>query len=226
MPSQEPPTQEAGSPHVCKHCQGTFYCYRKARRYCSPKCYQGARSAAVSVEPCPQCGQPVRTKGAGHGRQRKFCSVDCRALYLSQEQHPNWAGGRGLDSQGYVRVSVGHGERVREHRLEAVALLGRPPRIDEHVHHRDRDKTHNKPANLEVLTPQAHGQLHGLERRPKPPIVCAECGQLRKHQAKGLCKVCYNRANLEARQQRDPEGTKEAIRASNRRYYLKRKQTP
>ncbi len=226
MKAQEPPERGTGSPHVCKHCQGTFYAYRKARNYCSPKCYQEARAAAVPVTPCPQCGQPVRAKGSGLGRQRKFCSVDCRASYLSQERHPNWAGGRGVDSQGYVRVSVGRGERVREHRLEAAPLLGRPPQADEHVHHKDRDKMNNKPSNLEVLSPQEHGQLHGQERCPKPPIVCVECGRLRKHQARGLCKGCYNRANLEARRRRDPEGTKEAIRASNRRYYLKRKQTP
>ena len=42
-----------------------------------------------------------------------------------------------------------------EHRVAAEAMLGRPLRPGEVVHHRDGDKLNNDPMNLEVLPSQA-----------------------------------------------------------------------
>lgn len=71
--------------------------------------------------------------------------------------HPRWKGGRWLDSDGYVVIWTPDGWR-REHRVIAGAAEG------EVVHHRDRNKANNNPANLEVLRSHAeHMRIHAQE---------------------------------------------------------------
>ena len=52
-----------------------------------------------------------------------------------------------------------------EHRVVAEALLGRPLRADEHVHHIDQNKHNNAPENLLVLSASDHLALHAKLRR-------------------------------------------------------------
>lgn len=73
--------------------------------------------------------------------------------------------GRRLSRDGYVIFS---GSRVRgspllEHRVVAAAMLGRQLHEGEVVHHRNGDKTDNRPENLEVLSGHSeHGKRHQL----------------------------------------------------------------
>jgi len=77
-------------------------------------------------------------------------------------------GGRGIDSAGYVRVTLPDGRRVREHRLVAAEMLGRPPLPTEHVHHGNENKQDNAPTNLEVLAPSEHARIHAPSVSPNP----------------------------------------------------------
>ncbi len=152
---------------VCGHCAVEFRSYRPGTKFCSPTCYHAARSAAVPVVPCAHCLAPVRAKMHG-GAREKFCSAECSREYHRRENHPNWKGGRGIDSAGYVRVTLPDGRRVREHRLVAAGMLGRPPLPTEHVHHGNENKQDNAPTNLEVLAPSEHARIHAPRVSPNP----------------------------------------------------------
>jgi len=92
-----------------------------------------------------------------------------------REKSGKWKGGRFVDGGGYVRVlppddyqgKLVHGGRyVHEHRLVAEQHLGRLLTTEEQVHHRNRDRADNCPANLIALPSlSAHRRLHVAEKR-------------------------------------------------------------
>lgn len=64
-----------------------------------------------------------------------------------------------------------------------------------HIHHKDGNRRNNDLENLELIKGTEHGQLHGKQggRPGKGIISCADCGEMKLHHAKGLCKTCYCR---------------------------------
>lgn len=56
---------------------------------------------------------------------------------------------RFIDRKGYVQVRVGD-EWIYEHRLVAMAMLGRPLLVGEAVRHRNGVRSDNGPENLEI----------------------------------------------------------------------------
>lgn len=99
----------------------------------------------------------------------------CKRLGLSTQRtgprsghlHPDWKGGRTIVG-GYVYIWTGDHPMatkagyVAEHRLAMAAKIGRFLRPDEVVHHIDRDKQNNDPANLMLFPTNAEHLKHEL----------------------------------------------------------------
>ena len=62
-------------------------------------------------------------------------------------------------TKGYLRVTAGPCRWQYVHRIVAEALLGRPLRRDEEVHHRNGDRRDPRAANLLILGSSDHGWL-------------------------------------------------------------------
>lgn len=85
------------------------------------------------------------------------------------EQSPNWQNGFTISTHGYKHLLTSDPNRTNryepEHRLVMAKVMGRPLTSDEVVHHINRDKTDNRPENLQVLSRQEHAALHAAEDR-------------------------------------------------------------
>ena len=106
---------------------------------------------------CLYCGKEYN---AGESCQ-KFCSRGCygKSRGKGKDCH-NWKGGKHLDAGGYVRITVGVGERVHEHRLVMEKHVGRQLKRSENVHHINGDKTDNRFENLQLMSIEEHSKLH------------------------------------------------------------------
>lgn len=62
-----------------------------------------------------------------------------------------------IDSKGYPCICAGPLRMIRIHRIIAAAMLGRPLKPDEDVHHRDGNKLNFAPENLRVMGHKEHG---------------------------------------------------------------------
>lgn len=82
---------------------------------------------------------------------------------LSGESNPAWKGGRFIDEKGYVRIYIGNKQYKTEHRVVVEQYLGRTLAKDEHVHHKNGYRNDNRLENLEILSRQEHGKLHGKD---------------------------------------------------------------
>lgn len=60
---------------------------------------------------------------------------------------------------GYKYYNISD-KQVKEHRIVAESIIGRPLTSDEVVHHIDRNRQNNHPSNLRVMTQSEHMALH------------------------------------------------------------------
>lgn len=73
--------------------------------------------------------------------------------------NPAWRGGRRVRRDGYVILWTNKGERL-EHRVVMESVLNRPLSDSEIVHHINRNKSDNRPENLQLMTQGEHMKLH------------------------------------------------------------------
>jgi hypothetical protein len=161
---------------VCRQCGGTFMVrpYRKhSATFCSRRC--GALGTVSKREPhrlkairgkiahnnqgmtksCLQCSKIFRLSPS-RLESKHYCSQNCYTQ--AQKSNP-------LPLKRYKRVTV-DGIRVLEHRHVMEKQLGRKLLTHEQVHHKDRDRHNNDPANLEVLDIVEHGRISASHRGP------------------------------------------------------------
>ena len=79
-----------------------------------------------------------------------------------REKHQCWKGGKKI-WQGYVYINKGRNHPmadkdgyVAEHRLVMAAIIGRPLKPSELVHHKNGMRDDNSPKNLEIVTRRKH----------------------------------------------------------------------
>ena len=78
----------------------------------------------------------------------------------SFENNVNWKGGKRLTKDGYVRICIGSGNTILEHKLVAEKALGRKMKSSELVHHINGDRTDNRNQNLLICDRKYHGWLN------------------------------------------------------------------
>lgn len=140
---------------------------RRAKRFCSRKCAKSVTKKPPSlILTCPTCSGLFAVRDWKRKRgQRIYCSQSCARQPKILSKHPRWKGGRCLDTSGYVLVSVGDGEQIREHILIAEKALGKPLPDGVVVHHHDGDRSNNDPSNLVICENNAyHMLLHKRQR--------------------------------------------------------------
>jgi hypothetical protein len=84
-----------------------------------------------------------------------------------RDNHPRETGEWQLNKvSGYMEKRI-NGVHYYQHRYIMEQQLGRPLRVDEHVHHRDGNKANNVPENLEVMSESDHHKEHMTPERAK-----------------------------------------------------------
>lgn len=68
-----------------------------------------------------------------------------------------------------VRYMDGTQTTIQQHREIMEDVLGRELLTEEHVHHKDGNRTNNCPSNLEILTKSEHARQHAFELRGRRP---------------------------------------------------------
>ena len=151
--------------------------------FCSPECtrlwrreyYSGENnpnySDATEIIQCSNCGKNVEVSQYRLTRSKYlFCSIECRAKFLSRENAPNWRGGTWdtpypSEWNGKLRKMI----RDRDNRqcqlcFRHESSLGRKL----HVHHIDLDKTNCVESNLISLCQACHTRVHNqLKSNPE-----------------------------------------------------------
>jgi|OpeIllAssembly_1097287.scaffolds.fasta_scaffold509159_2 hypothetical protein len=143
----------------------------------------GKRTGRMFIDQrCVKCGT-VRTIAIPNIRQHlkigDYTGM-CHSCFMHQqlEDSPAWKGGKGINTDGYAwRLVKDHPfanaiGRVAEHRLVMEKMLGRYLETWESVHHKNGNRTDNRPENLELWTRRYH--VDGVRVSDIPPH-CPTC---------------------------------------------------
>lgn len=112
--------------------------------------------------------------------RRMYCSKTCadiakRGICVSPKtqfkigdnagnKNFNWRGGtRHVNACGYVVIWTPDGKKL-EHRHIMERSIGRKLASNEHVHHKNGNKTDNRIENLEIISDVEHGRMHAYQR--------------------------------------------------------------
>jgi len=153
---------------------------------------------------CAQCGTPLYYYPSQIAKSdQHFCDRHCLGKWHSLQtgtKAMHWRGGTRRDRQRIMWHLPWHPRAINgyiyRYTLIAEWKLGRRLRDGEIVHHIDGDQTNDHPDNLEVMTQSDHARRHfTLNRWSRDFDQCRACGSAeRKHEGRGLCTRCFQRA--------------------------------
>ena len=122
----------------------------KGRAFCSLLCYGISQRKET---PCVVCGSPILAS-----KHARTCSRACSNKYRTGIKYKI---GRPLKDKVKnqralkIRLINQRGTKCQRCGFAKLEIL--------HVHHKDRDRTHNELDNLELICPNCHAEEHYLE---------------------------------------------------------------
>lgn len=157
--------------------------YGENHRFCTQECYFEylRKQSPEAYRKCKRCDKEFRTNPAYIKRRENaglFCTKECFVLYRKENLK------RSIGKDGYISING-----VREHRIVMEKHLGRKLLKDEHVHHKNHDKTDNRIENLVILSNSEHRREH---EKDIPEKKCLDCGLLCKPMSHNWkrCRPC------------------------------------
>lgn len=155
--------------------------------------YPGDTPLRLKYKECPTC---IRAQEWGLDKPPRVDPIDWSVVENGWPKSIVLPYGRQLDDNGYayVRKSDSSGPIVAEHRYVMEIMLGRELERGESVHHRNGDRSDNRPHNLELwTTPQRWGQRATdvaadiVSRLPEPELqqFMARVAELRRYTPAG-----------------------------------------
>ena len=139
---------------TCEICSKVFerresYFNHRPARFCSATCRNSYFSSMKSVSKCKNCSVKVYGR---KGYKRRYCGQKCYWQHLKSSYQER--------STGKYKTIIVNGKRIREHRHIASIILGRKLKEGEIVHHKNHDRSDNRPQNLEVIMQSDHIKRH------------------------------------------------------------------
>ncbi len=142
----------------CPICGKEFHREREDHMYCSEVCrYEGLKKPREARQ-CLECGTQLPDGTAK--RSQKFCSKSCAVKYNNARRigfEEKELGAKQRAPHGYTIIKVGRGYPgalstgwILEHRKVIAEKIGRPLTSSEHVHHKNGNRSDNRPENLEL----------------------------------------------------------------------------
>ena len=134
----------------------------KTKQYCSRTCFQASNCHQVNVQ-CANCNTSVMRKRSDVKKSKNsFCSRSCSISYSNKsrvgELHPSYK---------EVPGAYNYRERALDFYGAFCAICGYDTKAALHVHHIDENRNNNLLANLIVLCPTHHVEVHlGLSKLP------------------------------------------------------------